>query len=83
MIDDKLRKGLLDLLNKSAKEVVDKEGALCTNFILVAEFVDTTNEYYKLVLKDESLPPWRHTGLLYHVLETEFSEEEEEEEDGE
>jgi hypothetical protein len=76
MMEDKLRLDLLDLLNKSGKEVVDKEGALCTNFILVAEFVDTNNEYYKLVLKDETLPPWRHTGLLYHVLETEFVEEE-------
>ena len=79
--DDKVRKSILDILNKTAKETVDKEGALCTNYILVAEFVDTNNEYYKMVLKDETLPVWRHTGLLYHILETEFNEEEDE--DGE
>ena len=45
--DDKVRKSILDILNKTAKETVDKEGALCTNYILVAEFVDTNNEYYK------------------------------------
>ena len=76
MDKDKFRHELLSLLNAESKQIVDKEGALCTNFILIAEYVDTNNEYYTFVVKDESIPVWRHTGLLSHILETEFIEEE-------
>ncbi len=71
------RNELLSLLNSESKKIVDKEGALCTNFILIAEYVDSNNDYYTFVAKDESMPVWRHTGLIAHVLETEFTEEDE------
>lgn len=73
------RNDLLDLINKYASQMVNHEGALCTNYILSTEFVDVENTFWTLVVKDETVPPWRTCGLLQYVIETEYTEGNEEE----
>jgi hypothetical protein len=51
---------------------------MCTNYILISEYVNGDGEFYSLAIKDESIPVWRHKGLLYHIYETEFNDLDEE-----
>lgn len=59
-------------LDANAKELVNKEGAICTNFVLIGEYIDSDNEWYTLFMRDESLPPWRATGLVDYAMSNEF-----------
>ena len=78
--DNKFDAGLQELLNSVAKDSVDRDGAFCTNYIVVAEFMDSNGQYWSMVHKNEELPIWRHTGLLQYVLENSLNDEEESEE---
>lgn len=69
---------LEDLISLYSKCLVNTEGAMCTNYVFVAEFVDVNNQYWTLTAKDESSPIWRTTGLMNYVLEQEFTTLEEE-----
>lgn len=73
-----MKEEILTLLNKYFSESTDTEGAMCTNYILISEYVNGDGEYYSLAIKDESIPIWRHKGLLYHIYETEFNDLDEE-----
>jgi hypothetical protein len=70
---------LAEFLSENAATFINKDGAFCTNFVLVAEYVDADGQFWTLVLKDEKMPVWRHLGLLEHVINNELYTEEEEE----
>lgn len=59
------------------------QGALTTSLILVAEFIDSNNEYHLDALSDGKTPPWKINGMLAHATDilvnsdTNFLEEEE------
>ena len=55
-------------LEASAKNTIDKDGAICTNYVVIAEYVDGNGEWYSLLLKDNSIPSWRTEGLVNHVM---------------
>lgn len=76
-----IKSELLALLDKVAKESIDKSGAFCTNFVLIAEFMDPNNEYWSMVYKDEDVPPWRHFGLVQYSLDNDLENIEDGEED--
>ena len=40
------------------------QGALTTSLILIAEFIDTDNEYHLEALSDGKTPPWKLNGML-------------------
>jgi hypothetical protein len=78
--DDTLKAWLED----NAKTFVSEEGAFCTSFLLVAEYMDSTGQFYSFTLKDPSSPLWRLRGLLEHARENDFNlTEYDNEEDGE
>jgi|LauGreSuBDMM15SN_2_FD.fasta_scaffold193919_1 hypothetical protein len=47
---------------------LDKKGAMCTNFVLVAEWVDSNGDFWLSTHGDEGIPPWRVEGLLSYAL---------------
>lgn len=76
-----LEESIQQILNKVAKDSVDRNGAFCTNYILISEFMDSQGDYWTFVYKNEDLPIWRHTGLLQYALETGLEDYDESEED--
>lgn len=58
----------MDDVLAAVRAVVFPEGALCTSWVIVTEWVDLDGNYWTYVAKDDQQPPWRHTGLLNHVL---------------
>jgi len=46
------------------------EGAICTGWISVSEWLDVNGEYWTYVSVDQTNPPWRHSGLLSWVLDS-------------
>lgn len=78
---EEFRNAFLNFLNSNASELVNKEGAMCTNYIVATEWVDTNGEYWTLMMKDENSPVWRHKGLFQHFWDSEFVDEAAEESD--
>lgn len=72
------RQELLDVLSRLAKQHVDKEGAMCTAFVVSSEWVSSDGEYYIMTLTDNDSPPWRHEGLLQYTIANEIYDTEEE-----
>jgi len=67
---------LLDLLQTFAKEYVDQDGAICTSFVLVSEWMSSKGGYYSFTITDNDSPPWRHEGLLNYAISNEIYPEE-------
>lgn len=66
-------------LNDNVKNFVNKDGAFCTNFFMVAEFVDVDGTFYTWTVKNSNVPDWRHEGLLNYAIRNELYIEEESE----
>jgi hypothetical protein len=67
--DDALKGWLED----NAKSFVSEEGAFCTSFLLVAEYMDSSGQFYSFTLKDPTSPAWRLRGLLEYARENDFN----------
>lgn len=49
---------------------VDAEGAMCTGWVVIAEWVGADGQYWMTHMADEQSPSWRTKGLLYNALHT-------------
>jgi hypothetical protein len=58
----------MDEVLDAVRKVVFPEGALCTSWVVVTEWVDLDGNYWTYVAKDPTNPPWRHEGLINHVI---------------
>lgn len=58
----------VDSLLRAVSQAVFPEGALCTGWVLVSEWVDVDGEHWTYTARDDNNPVWRHEGLLQHVL---------------
>ena len=67
--DDALKGWLQD----NSKTFVNDEGAFCTSFFLVAEYMDADGKFYSLTLKDPTSPNWRLRGLLEYARENDLN----------
>lgn len=45
------------------------EGAICTGWVIVSEWMDADGQYWTFCAVDDRNPPWRHKGLISYVLE--------------
>lgn len=45
------------------------EGAMCTGWVIVSEWVDADGQFWTFTGTDDRNPPWRHLGLLAYCLE--------------
>lgn len=50
---------------------VDPSGAICTGWVMVAEWVDASGRWWVTKWSDKGTPPWRAEGLMYHALNSE------------
>lgn len=71
---------ILDLINNTVKGHIDADGAMCTAFVLITEWIDSNGKFYSLTVTDEESPGWRHEGLINHALANDIYHEEEGEE---
>ena len=58
-----------DLLVGMSKDAFP-EGAMCTGWVIVSEWMDADGQFWTFTGADDRNPPWRHLGLIYHVLES-------------
>jgi hypothetical protein len=74
---------ILDLLNELSKSYINKEGAFCTSYVIVSEWMSADGQFSLMTLTDEQSPGWRHEGLLHYAVTNDIyaTEEEEEAED--
>ena len=66
---------LLNLISNYTKCLVNNDGALCTNYVFMAEFVDGDGQFWTLTAKEDSAPIWRTKGLINYILEQDFTTE--------
>lgn len=71
------RNAIIELINLTLKNHIDDNGAMCTSFVLITEWVDSKGEFYSFTVKDNESPPWRHEGLINYALANEIYETEE------
>lgn len=70
-------------LEDNAKTFVSDEGAFCTSFFMIAEYMDSNGQFYSFTLKDPTSPLWRLRGLLEYARENELHlKDEPEQEEG-
>lgn len=73
---------LKNWLEENAKTLVTEDGAFCTSFVMIAEYMDSNGQFYSVTLKDPDSPLWRVRGLIEYARENEFYLREEPQEDG-
>lgn len=61
----------IDRAVRSSSQSVDPDGAVCTGWVLVAEWQDSTGRWWVTRWSDTNMPPWRADGLLYHATQNE------------
>lgn len=77
------RQEILKAIQSIVASDVDSDGAICTTFVLITEWMGADGKYYSLVVTDEESPPWRHEGLINYALANDiYTSVEEEDEDG-
>lgn len=62
---------LADAIASTAPEMarsVDADGAMCTAWIVIAEWTDSNGDYWMTRQQDETSPSWRVKGLLHDAL---------------
>lgn len=57
-----------DVLHAMGKGVFP-EGAMCTGWVIVSEWMDAEGEFWTYVGADDRNPPWRHYGLMSWVID--------------
>jgi hypothetical protein len=68
-LTDGAEQAISDALAKLAGEVAGEgKNAVCTNWVLVAEWSDTDGEHWLSRWWDENRPVWQRDGLLHHAL---------------
>lgn len=60
-------KAMVDLARYVSADV-DQPGAICTNWILVAEWSTADGQQFISRFYDSDRPMWQHQGLLHHAL---------------
>jgi len=58
-----------DLLVAMSKDTFP-EGAMCTGWVIVSEWMDADGQFWTYVGADDRNPPWRHLGLLSYCVDT-------------
>lgn len=61
----------IDKAIRSSGQNVDPNGAVCTGWVVVAEWQDSDGRWWVTKWTDGNLPPWRADGLLYHATNNE------------
>lgn len=59
-----------DLLVAMSKQTFP-EGAMCTGWVIVSEWMDADGQFWTYVGADDRNPPWRHLGLLTWAMDSE------------
>lgn len=61
----------IDKAVRQCAPAVDPAGAVCTGWVLVAEWQDSDGRWWLTRWSEDNLPPWRADGLLYHATNNE------------
>jgi len=71
MSDGMKKPSVIDNALAEIGRVAFLEPAICTGWVLVSEWMGSTDDdYWTLTLTDDQNPDWRQKGLMHHALET-------------
>lgn len=70
-----------DYLDSMAPDVLEAKTAMCTGYVIVAEYVDEKGDFYTWTTFDDKMPPWRVEGLLRYAISNEIYDSETEDEE--
>lgn len=60
----------LDAVNNAVQglaTLLDKDGAMCTSWVLVSEWIDSDGNFWFSTHSEPDLPIWRMNGMLSHA----------------
>lgn len=63
----------LDAVNNAVQglaTLLDKEGAMCTTWLLVSEWIDSEGNFWFSTHSEPDLPIWRKNGMLQHAIDS-------------
>lgn len=63
----------MDAVNNAVQglaTLLDKEGAMCTTWLLVSEWIDSEGNFWFSTHSEPELPIWRKNGMLQHAIDT-------------
>jgi len=61
-------------LNKNSADFCGGTNALCNNYIVIAELVDSEGQWYTVSISDPNSPPWQIRGLVDYVMQEDVVE---------
>lgn len=69
-MEDELKPSIIDDALAEIGRIAFNDPAICTGWVLVAEWFGGGKDYWTLVLGDDENPDWRQKGLLHHAIDT-------------
>lgn len=69
-VDDETKPSIIDDALAEIGRIAFEDPAICTGWVLVAEWFGGNKDHWTIVLGDDENPDWRQKGLLHHALET-------------
>jgi hypothetical protein len=69
-MEDENKPSIIDDALAEIGRIAFQDPAICTGWVLVAEWFGGEKDYWTLVLADNENPDWRHQGLIHHALDT-------------
>lgn len=60
----------LDAVNNAVQglaTLLDKDGAMCTSWVIVSEWIDSDGNFWFSTHSEPDLPIWRMNGMLAHA----------------
>ena len=63
----------MDAVNNAVQglaTLLDKQGAMCTTWVLISEWIDSEGNFWFSTHSEPDLPIWRKNGMLQHAIDT-------------
>ena len=71
MSEEQKKPSAIDNALADIAQIAFPDPAICTGWVLVAEWTDgTTDGFWTTVFTDDQNPDWRQKGLLHHAIDT-------------
>lgn len=67
-MDDETKPSIIDDALAEIGRIAFQDPAICTGWVLVAEWFGGEKDYWTFVIGDDHNPDWRHLGLLHHAI---------------
>jgi hypothetical protein len=70
MSEEQKKPSIIDNALAEIGRIAFIEPAICTGWVLVAEWMGGNDDHWTITLADDDNPEWRSLGLLHHAIKT-------------